>query len=256
LIKIDTLEPTNINDRFFDSSYQYAWKGIIPTGLTEAEVDFIIELGRLEANTLVLDLMCGYGRHALELARRGIPVTAVDNLPNYTDEIRDIAQKEGLPVEAICSSVTTVALEGKYSMAICMGNSFAFFNREDAVSLLSKIKKSLRPGGLLLINSWMVAEIAIRHFKERDWHYAGEYKCLLEYKYLLNPSRIESEQTIISPDQSVEVLKGVDYIFSLSEMETLLDEGGFRSKAHYSTPRKKTFVLGDGRIYLLAEALS
>jgi len=249
------LESTNINDRFFDSSYQYAWKGIIPPGLTEAEVDFIVELGILNANTPVLDLMCGYGRHSIELGRRGVPVTAVDNLRNYTNEIRDAAEKEGLPVEAICSGVMTVDLDSKYSMTICMGNSFAFFNREDAVSLLKKIKAHLAPGGLLLINSWMIAEIAIRHFKERDWHYAGDYKCLLEYKYLLNPSRIESEQTIIAPDHSVEVLKGVDYIFSLSEMEAILNEAGFRSKAHYSTPRKKPFALGDGRIYLLAEAL-
>ena len=68
---------TNINDSFFDSSYKYDWKKIIPPGLTEAEVDFIIEVASLHPGDHVLDLMCGYGRHAIELASRDIKVKAL-----------------------------------------------------------------------------------------------------------------------------------------------------------------------------------
>jgi hypothetical protein len=98
----------------------------------------------------------------------------------------------------------------------------------------------------------MIAEIAIKYFKEKDWHYAGDYKCMLEYKYCFSPSRIESEQTIISPEGTIETVKGIDYIFSLDEFGQILIEGGLKTREVFSTPRKKRFALGDGRAYIVA----
>lgn len=242
---------SNPNSSFFNSSYKHAWKSIMPQGLSEAEADLVAELAGSEGK--VLDLMCGHGRHALALARRGFRVTAIDNLPHYIEEIRNTAAAEGLPIEAILADALLADPGPGYNIAICMGNSFAFFNREEAVQVLKMFANSLVKGGVLLINSWMIAEIAIRHFRERDWHYAGSYKCVLEYRYCFHPSRIESEQTIISEDGQVEVLKGVDYIFTLDEMEEMFKEAGLKTKHMYSTPRKKQFRLGDGQIYLVAE---
>ncbi|MGZ3853849.1 MAG: class I SAM-dependent methyltransferase, partial [Flavisolibacter sp.] len=142
---------------------------------------------------------------------------------------------------------------GVYDAIICMGNSFAFFDRTDAEKIIRNVSSHLKPGGIFLINSWMVAEIAIKYFKEKDWHYAGDYKCMLEYKYCFFPSRIESEQTIISPEGGVETVKGVDYIFTLDEVDGMLAEGGLRTRDVFSTPKKKRFTLGDGRVYIVAE---
>jgi hypothetical protein len=97
--------------------------------------------------------------------------------------------------------------------------------------------------------------VALKHFKEKDWHYAGQYKCVLEYKYSFYPSRIESEQTIIAPNGSVEIVKGIDYIFTLDQLEEMFAEAGLKTKEVYSTPRKKKFVIGDGRVYIVAEKL-
>jgi SAM-dependent methyltransferase len=245
----------NINNTFFEGSYKHAWKGIIPAGLTEAEVDFIQEIAALKKGAKVLDIMCGYGRHALELGKRGMQVTAVDNLIDYINEIKAKASEHGLPVNALLADVLHAPLTGIYDATICMGNSFSFFDRQDAVAILKNISKHLKPGGVFIINSWMVAEVALKHFKEKDWHYAGEYKCVLEYKYFFHPSRIESDQTIIAPDDSVETVKGIDYIFTLDQMEEMFREAGLKAKEVYSTPKKKRFTLGDGRVYIIAEKL-
>jgi len=246
----------NINNTYFEGSYKYAWKGIIPAGLTEAEVDFIQEMGSLKNGGKVLDIMCGYGRHALELGRRGVQVTAIDNLQDYIDEIKTKAAEQNLPINARQEDVLNVNLYEAYDAIICMGNSFAFFDKGDAVTILKNISNHLKPGGILIINSWMIAEVAIKHFKEKDWHYAGEYKCMLEYKYCFHPSRIESEQTIIAPDGSMETVKGIDYIFTLNELELILNEAGLKIKDLFSTPRKKRFTLGDGRAYIVASKIS
>jgi SAM-dependent methyltransferase len=250
------VQTANINDTFFEGTYKEVWRGIIPNGLTEAEVDFITEIAGLQKADSVLDIMCGYGRHAIELSKRGMHTTAVDNLKEYIEEIKAKAKEENLPIKAVQAGALEVELTGTYDAAICMGNSFSFFDKKDATNLLKKIAAQLKPGGILVINSWMIAEIAIKHFRERDWQYINDYKYLLDYKFLFHPNRIESEQTIISKDGSIEVLKGVDYIFSLDELEMMFKEAGLTTKNLYSTPRKRKFALGDGRIYIVAEKMA
>ena len=245
-------QSSNINDSFFNKTYQDVWRKLIPVGVSEAECDFIEDVARLQKGDAVLDLMCGYGRHALELARRGYAVTAVDNSVDYIDEIKSAGTAESLPIEAFAESALTVNLHKQYKAVVCMGNSFAFFERKEAVALLQKISRHLLPGGSLLINSWMIAEIAIRHFREKEWSQVEGYKYLLDYKFHFHPSRIESEHTLITADGRVEIINGVDYVFTLAELEVMFNEAGLTTMALYSTPRKRPFKMGDNKIYILA----
>src|SRR5690349_4085579 len=117
----------NINAVFFEGYYKNVWRALIPEALTKAEVDYLIQEGGLKAGSKVLDLMCGYGRHTLSLARQGINITAVDNLPDYISEIKEIAKKENLPVTAVQADVLQFQSEDEYDLVICMGNSMSFF---------------------------------------------------------------------------------------------------------------------------------
>lgn len=243
----------NINNRFFEGLYKDLWKKLINPGLTRAECDFIREIADLQPHATVLDLMCGYGRHALELARQGCEVIAVDNLKEYIDEIKETAGSDGLPIEAIATDVLHYQPDDAFDTIICMGNSLAFFGKEDTTRLLNMVAGALKPGGIFIISSWMIAEIAIRHFRQKDWLQVEEYKYLLDYQFHFFPSRIESEHTIIRKDGATEVIRGVDYIFTLSELEEMFQLAGMKTKHLYSTPRKKPFTLGDQAIYIVAE---
>ncbi len=243
----------NINNIFFEGSYKEVWRKLIPPGLTETEVDFIIEIAGLKPKNHVLDLMCGYGRHALELGRREYIVTAIDNSEEYIKEIEIKFATEGLEINAIAADVVNANLDGSYEAAICMGNSFAFFNKEDALKLLRKLASVLNEKGKLIINTWMLGEIAIKYFKEKDWFYVDDYKYLIESKYLFNPTRIESDHIIIKAGMEPEMVKGIDYIFTASELNEILNTAGFSLNEMYSTPRKRKFQFGDTRVYIVAE---
>jgi SAM-dependent methyltransferase len=245
--------PENINDNFFSGLYKNIWRKLIPPGLSEAEVDFMEQAGCLEPGNHVLDLMCGYGRHTLELARRGYRVTAIDNSPEYVDEIITRASEERLPVNTYCSGAVQMKLEGSFDMAICMGNSFAFFCEEEATTILRNLSGHLRSGGKFLINSWMIAEIAIRHFKEKDWFYLDEFTYLTDNSFLFYPTRIETDHILIHMNGTMQTIKGIDYIFTIAELTSLLEMTGFRLLDMYSTPRKKKFRLGDTKAYIVAE---
>ena len=242
----------NANSALFNSHYKQVWRKLIPSGLTEAETDFVEQVVGLTSGNSVLDIMCGYGRHTLELARRGYRVTAIDTLAEYIEEIVEKTSEENLSVNASKGDVSLDKIQGKYDAVICMGNSFGGFDYAGATQVLNNISSCLDSGGAFIINSWMIAEIAIKHFESKTWLYVDDYKYLLDNKYLFQPTRIETDHILITPEGTTEVLKGVDYIFTFAELEKMLNEAGFKLQEVYSTPRKRKFVFGDNRAYIVA----
>lgn len=134
-----------------------------------------------------------------------------------------------------------------------MGNSFNFFNKKDAARLVRRVSDSLESKGYFLINTWMISEIVFKNFREKDWHYAGDYMCILDYKLEFFPARIESKQTIISPDGATETLPGIDFVYSIDQLQDLMTASGLSIVGLYSTPRKRKFQLGDSQIYIVAQ---
>ncbi len=245
----------NVNNSFFDGYYKDIWRHIFPEKTTLAEVDFIINDAKLYPGNSVLDVMCGYGRHSLELARRGLNVTSVDNLAEYINEIKEEANKETLPINAICEDVLEVQINKQYNAVICMGNSLQFFNEEETLRLLSNISDHLKPGGKLFINTWSIAEIALKNFKEKSWSRIGEMLFLTDSKLLFHPTRMEINSIIITDNGEREEKNAVDFIYSISEIETILNKTGFELKEIYSIPGKKLFTVGEPRAYIVAQKI-
>ena len=246
---------SNINDTFFEGYYKEVWRSIIPDELTVKEIDFIISHFNLEPGSKVLDLMCGYGRHAIALAKKGMAVTAVDNLGDYTSEISKVSEKEQLPLKVMKADAITYQPDDEFDLIICMGNSLNFFNAEETTKIFDKIVSVLKPGGHLLINSWSLAEIVIKNFQQKSWSTVAGMKSLADSKFLFHPTRIETEWTFIDAAGKTENKTGVDYIYSINEMETMLNQAGLVLKEVYSIPGKKKFSLGEPRAYLVAEKM-
>ena len=242
----------NVNNNFFDGYYKEIWRRLIPEELTTKEVDFMLSYFNLQPGSRVLDLMCGYGRHVISLARKGMLVTGIDNLNEYVGEIKEITEKEELPVKAIKADVLSYEAEGDFDLALCMGNSLNFFDARDTQQLFTTVAKHLKPGSHFLINSWSLAEIAIKNFKDKSWSQIGDTKFLTDSKFLFQPTRIETESTVIFPDNTTENKTGVDYIFSLNEMESMLNQSGLILKEVFSIPGRKSFSIGEPRAYLVA----
>jgi 2-polyprenyl-3-methyl-5-hydroxy-6-metoxy-1,4-benzoquinol methylase len=247
------LSKQNVNSTYFDGFYQEVWRAIIPAGLTDREVDFMLQHFALNPGDKILDIMCGYGRHSIALARKGLHMTAIDNLGTYIKEVATTAKSENLPLTAIRADVMSHDLDQEYKLALCMGNSLNFFNASDSLLLLKNIYNHLKPGGNLLINTWSLAEIAIKHFTAQSSHTFAGIEFVNKAQYLFHPTRIETDSTIIFNDGRKEEKKAIDYIFSVNEFEQMLNDTGFRMKLIYSIPGKKQFTLGDPRAYIVAE---
>jgi cyclopropane fatty-acyl-phospholipid synthase-like methyltransferase len=243
----------NINDTYFDGHYKQIWKSIIPDELTVKETDFMMQYFKLRPGNRVLDLMCGYGRHSLALAAKGMEVTAVDNLPDYINDVRNNAEAENLNVHPLLNDVMLYKPEGNFDLAICMGNSLQFFDKAEVMQLLKKISTHLNTGGYFLVNTWTIMEIVVKNFREKSWSMNGDLKFLVDSKFYFSPNRIETEHQIITPDGTTEIKQSVDYIWSLNEMETMLADSGMKMTEVFSIPGRKKFTLGEPRAYIVAQ---
>lgn len=242
----------NVNDSFFDGCYANIWRNTVPNETTSNELRFLVNHFNLTSDHQVLDLMSGYGRHAIELSRKGIKTTVVDNLYKYINELEAIKVSENLPMECICSDVLKFSSSRKFDLAICMGNSLNFFDENDSFRLMSSVAKKLKANGSFIINSYCLAESAIKNFSWRSWYDDGNYKILVERKYLLRPARIESKFTFIHKDGMLEVKDAIDYIFSLSEMERMLEKAGFFVSDVFSILGEKVYEFGHPVAYIFA----
>ena len=247
-----SMKTENVNNSYFKGYYKDIWRQIFPEKITVAESEFIVEECGLQKGNIVFDIMCGYGRHSLELAKNGIKVIAVDNLEEYTAELNEKAVTQNLEIKSICADIIELQFEQEFDAVICMGNSLQFFNESDLGNLLSNISSHLKPGGKFIINSWSLSEIVNKQAKEKTWNRFKDLFLLVESKFLSDPARIETTSIIITENGEREEKQAVDYIYSLAEMEAMLNKTGFDLKEVFSIPGKKQFSPGDPRAYIVA----
>jgi SAM-dependent methyltransferase len=67
----------------------------------KTETDGVLKLLSLKPGARILDLCCGPGRHAVEMARRGYKVTGADRNKAYLERARKSAKGLGLEIEFV-----------------------------------------------------------------------------------------------------------------------------------------------------------
>ena len=142
---------------------------------TVSEVGRIIALCGLTGGERILDLACGYGRHSLELARRGFRVTGVDITPVYIEDARKNAAETGLGnAEFILSDIRDVCFENEFDVVLNLADGAIGYLENDAENLriFDVISRALRKNGHHICDI-VNGGYAAAHFPVKLWD-AGE----------------------------------------------------------------------------------
>lgn len=99
----------------------------------------------------VLDLGCGLGNFAIEAARRGCNVTAVDGSATGVAHTQQTALGERLSLSAFVADLESWSIDRDYDTIVAIG-LLMFFSRERALALLEDIRNHVTPGGKAVIN--------------------------------------------------------------------------------------------------------
>lgn len=162
-----------------EPTYSAAWFatfGQRDEATTESEVAFLLEfLPHPPAS--VLDVPCGFGRHARALATHGYSVTGVDREPPVAAEAREA----GIDVHEL--DVRRLReLPKMFDAVICMWASFGWFDDATNEDVLAQMAEKLRPGGVLVLDvydpAWFRAHQG-QHVIERNGSRIHEHKRVL-----------------------------------------------------------------------------
>ena len=84
---------SNRQTEFFRGVALEMWRRAVSPEQTRAEVDFLEKVLQAGPQSKLLDVPCGNGRHAVELAKRGYSLTGVDSSEEFLAGHEPLGQK-------------------------------------------------------------------------------------------------------------------------------------------------------------------
>jgi SAM-dependent methyltransferase len=159
-------------ERFFDA-HAPIYEDNVFTKNTVQEVDFLLDELHLPPGGSVLDVGCGTGRHAIELAKRGYVVTGLDLSSEMLSRAADAAKTESVHIEWIRSNATQFTLPGRYDAAVCLcEGAFGLLSQSDdpidqPLAILCNISRSLKPQAKVVFTVLNGAAM-LRRYQNKD----------------------------------------------------------------------------------------
>ncbi|MBN1339135.1 MAG: class I SAM-dependent methyltransferase [Bacteroidales bacterium] len=125
------------------------------TAGTAGECDFIEKEAGFEKNLKILDIGCGTGRHSIELARRGYPVTGIDLSESMLAKAREKAKNAGLSIDFQKQDARSLPFMNEFGIAImiCEGSFPLMETDEMNFSILQNAFTALKQGGKLIFTT-------------------------------------------------------------------------------------------------------
>ena len=119
---------------------------------TVQEVDHVVSVLGLTPGQRVLDVGCGTGRHAIELARRGIDVHGVD----ISQRFIDIARSRSSAATFERSDARSLPFDREFDAVICLcQGAFGMMTADgDDGAVVASMARSLRSGGRLALSAF------------------------------------------------------------------------------------------------------
>jgi methyl halide transferase len=133
-------------DAYRESVRQRYLTGEVPwdSGRPSSELVRVLDAGLLPGKT-ALELGCGTGTNAIELARRGYAVTAIDLVDVAIDRAREKARRAGAMVDFRVGDLTQMEPGGPYDVLFDSGVYHGIRTR-DLAGLLNTVRRASRTG--------------------------------------------------------------------------------------------------------------
>jgi SAM-dependent methyltransferase len=237
---------------FFDDDYLTIYRPMFSEELTEREVSFIESALVLPEGARVLDLACGFGRHANGMAKRGHRVTGLDFNQNYLDIAAAVAKEADLPVEWKQGDMRALPFGEEFDAVYSYFTSFGYFSDEENEQVIEGVSRALKSGGRFLLDV-MNREWILTHPAHRIWNQRENGSLLMEEVSLdLKSSRVTSRQIHIASD-GPRLEKEFDLrAYTCAELQTLLRRHGLTTRHVWGGPDESEYTTSSRRLILLA----
>ena len=222
---------------------------------THRDTGFIQQAMDLPLGAKVLDVPCGSGRLALELAAWGYEMTGVDISGPLLEEAGASAQTRGVRVRWENRDMRGLPWQEEFDGAFCAWSSFGYFDERGNADFLQAVSRSLKRGAPFVLDTPLIEtrlpEIAA---EPRVWWRVGDLLALEERDFDHATCRVESQWTFIQ-DGSMESKRLSLRLYTLRELALLLEEAGFGDHEPYGGTNFEPFGLGSEWLYMITRKL-
>jgi SAM-dependent methyltransferase len=201
--------------------------------VVEQEVAWLVDALRLESGHTVLDLGCGPGLYASQLALRGLEVTGVDYAQCAIAYAQEQAQAQGRAITYRYQDYLELEDEGAFEVVLLVNGDFSSHSPAERQRLLGNIHRALTPGGWLALevltrahqarygirNQWYVTEGGV-------WH-PGVHLVLEENFSYPQQALTLNQYVIVDPDGAVTVYRNWFQAFTPASIAAELEAQGF-----------------------------
>ena len=236
---------------FFNGLVVDFWRAAMPPEATTAEADFLARHLALAPGARVLDVACGDGRLALELARRGFRLTGVDISEDFLAAGRRSAGDQGLAIDWRLSDMRDLPWSEDFDGAFCAGSSFGFLGDAGDRDFIQAVARTLKRGARLAIDAVKAAEVIAPHFRARHTMEVQDIRFEAENRYDPAAGWMESRYTITRGDRR-EVRTARHRIYTYREVEAMLADAGFEGIQGLGSLSGEPFAPGSPRLIFVA----
>lgn len=214
------------------------WKNVIPKNQAINDADFILSRGAFQPGAKLLDVPCGEGRVAIELASRGFDLIGVDISGDLLAIAQSRSAAKGLEINWHHADMHDLEWEGIFDGAFCWGDSFGYMDDEQNMDFLRIAHRTLKPGGHWMMEMKMVSEILLPHLKTK---FRGKVKDID-----INVSRVyDPEEARLFVEYNLkkglkkETRRASYRIYSCDELIGMLEGVGFKVQGLYDRDNNK-----------------
>ena len=238
---------------FFDQDYIAVWGAGGKFAHTDREVDFLEKYIPLKKGHRVLDLCCGHGRHAVELAKRGYKVTGLDFSQYELGIAERKAGKLNLKIDFHRADARSFSLEKKFDVIVNLFTAFGYGAKSDDRKILQRVSEHLRSGGKFLIDTMSLPWLW-RNFRPIDRKRLDAFR-VWQMRNFDFAASVLHETMVVSNGRDKKMYKSMLRLYTLPELTTLLAGAGLKVINVFGSFGGKPYNFDSKRMIILAKKI-
>jgi SAM-dependent methyltransferase len=213
-------------DEVFGDDFLRTMDRLTPSQV-KAEASFIEESMAVERGGIVLDLGCGAGQHAVELASRGYSVVGLDLSLAMLARAADEAQERNQKLNFLQGDMREMSFEEMFDGIFCWATTFGYFDEEKNAQVAQRVFRALRKGGMFLLDV-VNRDFAAQQQPSLVWFEGDGCVCMDEMRVDFITSRLRVKRMVMLDDGRTREVEYSIRLYSLHELGRLLHDVGFK----------------------------
>jgi SAM-dependent methyltransferase len=193
----------------------------------EREVNFIDEALAVDRGARILDLACGAGQHAVELATRGYDLVGFDLSQSQLDWAGGLAQERNQRLQFTYGDMRELSYNESFDAVYSWNTSFGFFEEEKNVDVAQRVFRALRPGGRFLLDV-INRDFVVAQQPGQTWFEGDGCVCIDDVSIDFITSRMKVKRTLMLTNGKNRECNYSVRIYGLHELGKMLHDVGFK----------------------------